>query len=147
MADEADMKKWFRKHWEGAGRWMGAVEYALGGDDGFADLLPIVDGGEYVPAELKVGKIENGVLIPREVRPAQVIWHKGAWDHGGRTYFLIGVPIERRDDWLVFGVEGNKVARWREGFRIGTQCLTLSTYGGEDFVERVNDYLAGRLVF
>lgn len=142
---EAEFKKWLRKHWEGAGRWMGSVEYAIGGDDGFADLVMLVDGGEFVPAELKVGKIDNGVIIPREVRSAQVIWHREAWAHGGRTYLLVGIPVARRDDWVVFGIEGDKISSWRDGWRIGADVVGLSTTPGNDFVERVNDYLAGRI--
>lgn len=126
---EGEFKRWVMKKWEDRRWWVAAVEYAMGGDDGFPDLVFMVpNSGRFIPVEVKRAVVEveerNGLgLVPAwlrsdEIRPSQVIWHRDAWAAGGETYFLWGV--ERSDgEWDMYGGCGKYVAPWRSGLGIG----------------------------
>lgn len=99
-AKEKRFQRWVRVKLDQLGVWHTSVEYGLGGDEGFPDML--WDARRRWPVELKVGEIKNGVLKPRDIRPAQVAWHYNHIKHGGNSVFLIGV--EEHGAWRMFVV-------------------------------------------
>jgi len=110
---ESDFKKWFRKHWSG---WIESYEPRRGSGVGIPDIQVVV-GGRIVPIELKIGTIKDGVLYPREVRPAQIVWHKKLNDAGVGSILLIGVYDLVADDFDACLVDGTYMKNWRNGYK------------------------------
>lgn len=88
---EKEYQRWLRKLWSDAGMWSTSVEYAVGGDDGCADMFLKVDPVGLVPCEMKIGSVVGDRLKLKNVRPSQTGWHRDYRDHGGRSFFLVGV--------------------------------------------------------
>lgn len=97
-AKEKQFQRWLRGELDAVGVWHSSVEYGLGGDDGFPDML--WDSHKRWPVELKVGELKNGRLVPRDIRPAQTSWHHQMKRAGGNSFFLIGVEVS--GGWRMF---------------------------------------------
>lgn len=110
---ESEFKKWFRKQWLG---WVESYEPRRGSGIGIPDLQ-IVAGGRIVPIELKVGAIKNDILYPREVRPAQIVWHRKLNDAGIASILLIGVYDLAADDFVACAVDAKHINNWRHGYK------------------------------
>ena len=102
---ENDFKRWCREKWReerGGGRgWVGAHEYARGGDSGTPDTS-FLNGFDLVPVELKTATIANGQLHLDDVRPAQIQWHFLFNRAGGTSAFLVGVISADGKSWDPF---------------------------------------------
>lgn len=112
--NENDFKRWVRDSWAG---WLESYEPRRGTGIGIPDIQIVVDK-VLIPVELKVGEIENGWVIPREVRPAQIQWHRELNHYGVRTVLLIGVYDYEDEVWLPYPIDGRLIANWRNGFEI-----------------------------
>ena len=91
MNEETEFKRWFRKNYQG---WSESYEPGHGGGIGIPDIQ-ILRGGVLVPIEMKVGNSfsfrDSMLLQPRNIRPAQISWHKRFKVAGGLSFFYVGV--------------------------------------------------------
>lgn len=142
---EIKFKRWFRNEWFG---WSESYEPARGGGVGIPDVQLLVNyfghGKEDVlireeatllPLELKIGKIEKGLLKPHDVRADQIGWHWRFNKAGGTSAFIIGVPVKK--SWAVFGVLGNDrdlLMRHKSGWEISE--LMIGMKFGEGIKEK-----------
>jgi len=110
---ESEFKKWFRKKWLG---WVESYEPRRGSGIGIPDLQ-IVANKRIVPIELKIGTIKDGLLYPREVRPAQIAWHRKLNDAGIASILLIGVYDLVADDFVACAVDAQYISNWRHGYK------------------------------
>lgn len=160
MADtlEREYQKWLRKWYRG---WTTSVEYGLGGDDGFPDMVfgddqfPVWwDGKSYDMAsiggvgypyfvEIKRGKLLNGRLFPDEVRTSQLIWHTNARAAGMRCAMFVGVPAcGLGKGWMTFAVKSELMKDWKEGYDIGKTAFGLASgEGGYDMTQAIRAWL------
>lgn len=74
------------------------IEPGVGMHPGFPDLLVHDDRmpNRFLPVEVKLGRINAGVVTTTKIRPAQLKWHKDWIAAGQRSAFAIGI-----DDGLV----------------------------------------------
>jgi len=113
--NESDFKKWVRKNWPW---WVESYEPRRGTGIGIPDLQ-IVVGGRLVPVELKMGEFHNGKLITREVRPAQIAWHREINSYGIRTVLLVGAYDFGKEEWRAYPIDARRINDWRNGFEVG----------------------------
>lgn len=141
MANEGALRRELRDHWRGPGA-LAWVEHARGGTEGNPDVfVPLGGKRGYCPVELKwwrvgfAGEVGTG-MIEFKARPAQIRFHRMAYDVGDRTAFLAmlstgdivllaGSKMPKRDElkWLspamfkfLQGVEGLRAALLDEEF-------------------------------
>lgn len=115
---ETEFKKWFRKNWKG---WIESYEPRRGSGVGIPDIQ-IAVSGRIVPIELKVGAIDpNNVLWIEEVRPAQIGWHKRAWDARIVTIFGVGIYEMKTLERIEF-VWGDRIKDWDKGVKSHFGC-------------------------
>ncbi len=146
--EEKEFQKWLRRQWKD---WSGSVEYAVGGDAGFADMLLMHKSKKQpglplmIPAEIKVALFDNGLLVSQDVRAAQIGWHNAVWSAGGKSIFLFGVRIKRRsNDWAVYVRLGNDVSGWKDGWAIGgNDMVCLNSFDGKSLFATLGDYIEG----
>lgn len=132
---EKDFQRWLRKL---VGVWSSSVEYGLGGDAGFADMViadPQGKGSEsrYVYEapyfiELKIGRLvdEGKKLVTSEVRPDQVAWHRGAHAAGIKCALFVGVE-DRKLGWVIYPVRAELIKDWRDGYVVGKDGVIAIT--------------------
>lgn len=75
------------------------IEIGKGGDSGFPDLVLGTSSG-LIPAELKIGKIEDGVLWCSNIRPAQLAFARKIANAGFPSIFMVG--IQESAKWRCF---------------------------------------------
>lgn len=123
---ELDLKRKLRGVWDKAGNWSCPYEPGLGSSNGYPDiqiLHPTLF--TLAPIELKVAKqIKNGRIFPREVRPAQVVWHFQFNQANGRSMILIG--DKTKSGWDCYAFKAGWLKDWRDGFPI-EDCLFFFT--------------------
>ena len=110
---ESEFKQWFRKQWLG---WVESYEPRRGSGIGIPDLQ-IVASGRIVPIELKIGTIKDDILYPREIRPAQVAWHRKLNEAGVASILLIGVYDLAADNFVACAVDAQHMRNWRNGYK------------------------------
>ena len=110
---EAEFKKWLRQNWSG---WIESYEPRRGTGVGIPDVQIVVQG-KLVPIELKLGIIKNGILFPREVRPAQIAWHRKLNDAGVKSILMVGVYDFVADDFDACLVDGSFLKNWKQGYK------------------------------
>jgi len=135
--NEAQFKKWFRKHWSG---WVESYEPRRGSGIGIPDLQ-IVAGGRIVPIELKFGTIKDGILYPNEVRPAQIAWHRKLNDAGVASILLIGIYDYVADDFVACAVDALHIRNWRNGYKY---YVVLPSVDRESFRSVLSAWCSGR---
>ena len=118
---EADVRCWVRDHWPG---WVEFYEAAHGGSPGVPDVQFMLNG-LLLPAELKVGTLRDGFVLPKRVRPAQVGWHMRFAAAGGTSLILIGVQII--DYICVMIIPGTLANEWRVGYEITKENKMISS--------------------
>jgi hypothetical protein len=134
--NESDFKKWLRQNWSG---WIESYEPRRGTGIGIPDIQIVVDC-QLLPIELKVGEFDpRGRLHPREIRPAQIMWHKKLHEHGVATVLLIGVWDVVKESWSAWPVHGTMIEFWRKGYESGSSFNedTINT----DFVQVCRDMI------
>ncbi len=112
--NEADFKRWFRAHWSG---WVESYEPRRGSGTGIPDLQVLIgidNRKVLLPIELKVGFVKDRVLFPREVRPAQISWHRRFAEAGGVSVLLVGALSAGHVTPCL--VAGTKIAHWDFGY-------------------------------
>lgn len=115
---EREIQSAFRSQWDG---WCSTVEFGVGGTLGFPDLHVLVGKRAlWLPIELKLGELKGGVVLPREVRPAQVKWHTQYREAGGRSLLVIGTK-NGDDDFTYWAVDTKYIRLWTSGFVVGTE--------------------------
>ena len=94
VANEGAMRRILRSGWSGPGA-LAWVEHARGGTEGNPDVfVPLGKGHGYLPLELKwwrigsAGEVGAG-MIEFKARPAQIRFHRLAYEAGQRTAFLV----------------------------------------------------------
>lgn len=99
------------------------IEYGRGGDSGFPDLvLGTIDG--WLPAEVKIGTIEDGVLWTSNIRPSQLKFARESSAAGFPAIFLVG--IQDATKWRCFGFNAVLANQFDSiGFAIGKDCFEL----------------------
>lgn len=105
------------KGWSG---WSDRIEPAGGSSVGFPDLLLFHPSIGMLPVELKVGTLKHGIIEPRELRPAQIRWHKSFFRHGGLSAIIVGAEDE--DGEVMIGITNGKHA---EDLNEGINVLKL----------------------
>jgi len=110
---ESEMKVWLKNNWDG---WMETYEPRIGSGIGIPDVQVVVDRA-IIPIELKLAKIEDGILRPSEIRPAQINWHRNIFSHGVPSLFLFGYGTRNVPNRL-FVKPGNYIQHWAGGFEI-----------------------------
>lgn len=70
--------------------WTEALEPRRGSGVGIADLLVLING-QFRLVEVKVGRIQNGVLKCSEIRPVQISWLDRLYRQGGSPRLIVGV--------------------------------------------------------
>lgn len=85
--NEADFKKFVRDSWDG---WLESYEPRRGSGIGMADIQ-IVSDNRLIPIELKIGHITDGKLNIKEIRPAQINWHRALNKAGVKSFVMTGV--------------------------------------------------------
>ncbi len=105
------------KGWKG---WVDRIEPAGGSTVGFPDLLLFDKSFGILPVELKLGDMKHGVIEPRELRPAQLRWHKSFFMHGGLSAIIVGAEDE--DGEITIGIANGKDA---EDLNEGINVLKL----------------------
>ena len=131
--DERAFQKWVKQNFLG---WQTQLHPGLGSDVGIPDLLLLTPSG-YLPVEIKIGMIEDGILWSKEIRPAQIKWHTGVANAGGDSIFLIGVWSGSY--WRAFVVSGADCRLWdNPGYKIGIDAIEINpdslTTGIYDYV-------------
>lgn len=123
MADnkEREFSRALRLNWQG---WSSFFEPAIGSDFGIPDCEIFV-WGHCVHVELKIASIVSGKVKSREIRPAQIIWHRDATAAGVRCCFLYAV--DDGENWVVFGNTIEKAAGWKIPFVVGEDVKLIST--------------------
>lgn len=134
---EADLKVWFRSHWLG---WVESYEPRLGSSVGIPDLQVVVDQ-KLVPIELKLCRIEFGLLFPSEVRPPQINWHRNLSCYGVPSLFLFGQGKTKAPDFL-FAAPGYAIANWSFGFDL--KSLSEVSVERDKFSKSLTDYIKSR---
>jgi hypothetical protein len=113
--EELDFKRFVRGKWP---HWSCAYEPGIGSNGGYPDLqLMEPKTNRLLPVELKVGGLKDHLVITKEVRPAQVVWHHNFHRAGGRAVLLVGVR-DKRGNWDGFAYPGHWAEHWREGYKI-----------------------------
>ena len=109
------------------------IEYGRGGDSGFPDLvLGTIDG--WLPAEVKIGTIEDGVLWTSNIRPSQLKFARESSAAGFPSIFLVGVQETARWRCFVFNsVLANQFDSI--GFAIGKECIELDMNNLSDEID------------
>jgi len=103
--------------------WTNRLEKGRGTQEGLPDLCILLPSGLEM-AELKVGSLIDGVLWTEEVRPSQIAWHRELADHGGRSFFLVGVWCG--DHWRAFAFDGISARYWETtGYKVGETCFEI----------------------
>jgi hypothetical protein len=141
--DEKDFKSWFKKHW---GYWVDTYEPTLGTGIGFPDLQILLPGSILQPIEMKVGEVTGKPgelrIMPREVRPSQVSWHKRYEIAGGHSFALIGFKTgldkkTKAPQWRAFAVAGGRLSAWRGGYAIGSEAILINGASDQEFASRL----------
>lgn len=140
MKEETEFKRFVVGQY---GRWSSAVEFGMGGDEGFPDLVLQIDRNVLVPTELKIAEIRNGLLVSKEIRPAQWGWHFRFNRAGGKSVFLFGVPIVRRKDFMVFAGQLRSLENWRTGLRMGVDVVSISSFETNSIGDALYRHLVG----
>ena len=112
---EIDFKRTLRKWWDPY--WSESYEPGTGSGTGYPDIQ-LLDPRRLLllPVELKVGELLGDMIIPREVRPAQCVWHHKFHEAGGRATIAVGVKIQ--DTWEAFFFPGHYARSWKLGWRV-----------------------------
>lgn len=99
------------------------IEYGRGGDPGVPDLLlGTIDG--WLPAEVKVGTIEDGVLWTSKIRPSQLKFARESSAAGFPAIFLVG--IQDATKWRCFVFNAVLANQFDSiGFAIDKDCIEL----------------------
>ena len=134
--DEAQFKSWFRDNWDG---WLSSYEPRRGGTVGIADLQILVKG-RLVPVELKVGAIQNNMLFCKEIRAAQVKWHRDLYKAGGYSVLAVGVGEEKTPDRLLI-FNGSQAGMLQSAFRFRES----EEIGVDNFSSNLHNFLAFRM--
>lgn len=99
------------------------IDAGVGTTVGFPDTVALTDWG-WLPLELKVGTIAEGVLWCSEVRASQIRWHDRANSEGGVTAFLVGVWFG--DRWRVFLINSTIIEQYdTTGFKLEQEAIEL----------------------
>jgi len=103
--------------------WSQRVERGRGMRDGFPDLVFLMPSGLEL-CELKIGSLIDDVLWSEEVRPSQIQFHHELADHGGQSFFLVGVWCG--DKWRAFAFDGSVARHWEmTGYVPGETCFEI----------------------
>lgn len=145
IKNENDFRDWIRgtkKRMGAYAGWSNRIEPTMGMAPGISDLIMMTDIG-LVPTELKIAKIEDGILWSREIRGSQISWHFDFYQQNcGRqplTVFLFGVQVN--DDWRIFACEGDQVMDWEDGFPI----KETTELDAQSFTNSFEDFCADAL--
>lgn len=135
--NESDFSRIIRDSFDG---WVERVEPGRGSNPGFPDLIALLPSGlEFI--ELKCATVEDGVLWPSEIRPAQIAWHKRIADSGYRSLFLCGVWMG--DRFAAYAFDGLSAAHYETtGFRIGETCFEIDM---NNLYDSLSDYVFEQL--
>ena len=144
VKDETRYKRKIREACENAGMWTEAYEPAMGSGTGYPDIQVLSPDKILLPVELKIGKIVENRVFPREVRGDQVVWHRKFAKFGGISVCLIGVETAKDSNkWMSYAVSGEAMVDWKDGFLIKEiGYYPLST--PEDMLRMVNFFLCER---
>ena len=96
--------------------WAEGVHPTNGMKTGVPDTLFLDPHDVLVPIELKVGKVENGKLVVKEIRPAQRRWARKFRKAGGKSGFLVGVPIGRH--WVPFLLPWEVAVKGKQEYKL-----------------------------
>lgn len=141
---EKDFQRWLRKK---IGVWSTSVEYGLGGDAGFPDMVfpdPQGHGSEArvvyeAPyfVELKIGRVIDvgNKLVVSEVRAEQIAWHRGARAAGLKTAMLVGVP-DYELEWVVYPVRAEFMPNWKDGYELTRNGHPLNNHGVPEILNK-----------
>lgn len=113
--NETEFKRFLKTQ---IGGWVDNIEQTRGSTHGFPDLL-VLSGGLLGPVEVKVGKLEGGLLYPEEIRPAQISWLDRYQRAGGVARLVIGVRVKNKGRWIAFMKEDvslGSISGWRNGW-------------------------------
>lgn len=117
------------------GGWVSQLHPGMGSDIGIPDLLLATDFCGILPAELKIGSIDQRVLKSASIRPSQIAWHLRLTNHGQLSSILVGVPENK--GWRIFAVDGIFANKVRDGFVIGKEAIELDP---RFFTAELNDW-------
>lgn len=113
---ELDFKRDIRKWWDP--NWSEAYEPGTGSGNGYPDLQFLEPKTlRLLPIELKVGDIKGDRIFPREVRPAQVVWHYKFALAQGRAAIAVGIWTDK-SHWRSYAFPGYMARTWKEGWPI-----------------------------
>lgn len=113
MATETAYKRKLRTIFGG---WSCAYETRSGGNFGYPDLQFLVDG-VLLPVEVKVGKVVDGRLVSRQIRPSQIHWHHEFWVAGGRALILVCMgKVGEMDAWAIPSLNREVTSKWKQGW-------------------------------
>ena len=136
-SSERDFQNWIKKNWSG---WLTQIHPGLSSDVGIPDLIVGTAQG-LLPAEVKLGMVDDGVLWCSEVRPAQIAWHKKLADGGYNSVLLVGVPSG--DSWRCFSVDAALARFWHEtGWKVGEVAHELDA---RDLYQSLTDFVFSEL--
>ena len=110
---EVDFKSWFMKSW--APHWSEAYEPRGGTGMGLPDVQVLINE-VLLPLELKIGMEHDAILFPRDVRPAQIEWHRRFAAAGGNSAMLVGLPVDNKRRYRVRIVNGTNLNTWAKGY-------------------------------
>jgi hypothetical protein len=142
---EKSFRSWFKLVWRG---WIDTYEPTTGTGFGFPDCQIVVDCYLF-PIELKVGDLSEDAtrIFPREVRPAQISWHRRFAKHEGAHSILLIGAYTAQGDWLAFAVSGERARAWSKGYKVGSEAILINGPTPASFHDQlltyVRDYRAG----
>lgn len=130
---EREFQTWFKSNWSG---WLTQLHPGAGSDVGIPDLLLGCSSG-LLPAEIKIGSVDDGILWTSAVRPAQLQWHTRLANHGFNSILIVGVW--QGDKWKVYAVDSINARFWDSvGFRIGHVAFEIDP---ANLFDSLNDFL------
>ena len=149
---EVSFRRWLARRWGSA--WHEYVEPTAGSTMGAPDMRVLPPGQDYpVPVELKIAKLVGRMIAgqrygswspdldlqqerikPRDLRPAQILWHDNLARAGGRSCLLLGVlqPAGGFHGYVQPRCYHAILRQWRRGFPVKDLTL-VATNDGIDF--------------
>lgn len=123
--NERAFQNFLRDHISAEGGWSSNLHPGIGSDIGIPDMLIATESVGLLPAELKIGTIDedNKTLWSRSIRPAQIQWHLRLTSHGYISCILIGVPTGK--SFRIFAIDGVNAAKVKDGFIIGEEATEI----------------------